>query len=108
MDKFPDDMNLMRCKEIIEAKQLDLLRKTRENFYKKVKEGVDKCSHIIKLVFPENLWHTHRKVILVELLERFGEVTIVTKQNNNIVTRITDNSDDVVQIDEITLEFFEK
>lgn len=108
MDKFPDDLTINKCREIIEKKQLDLLKDTRSAFYKKITENIDKCSQTIDLVFPKNLWNKYKKQILNELLKRFGEIKIVTIDGNITVTRMTESCDDVTKnLDRIVLEFYE-
>jgi hypothetical protein len=107
MEKFPDNFNLSECKSQMTKHQNDLLKESRKQVHDKIIDGVNKCSKRVNITFPKNLWYKHRKTLAEELLKRFGEIIIITLQGNAKVTRMTDNIDDVQNIEEMAIEFCE-
>jgi hypothetical protein len=107
MDKFPENFNLSECRTQMSQHQSELLKEARKQIYDKIKDGINKCCKKVDIIFPKNLWYKHRKTLADELLKRFGEITIITLQGNAKVTRMTDNIDDVQNIEEIIIEFCE-
>ena len=58
--------------------QLREVQKVREDFHKKVMLAVESCEPYVQLDFPQNHWPEHKTKITEELLDIFGELTIVT------------------------------
>ena len=106
MDSFPETFGLKQCMEIIETQQDVLVKEIRQNFYDKVMEAAKKCKKDVELTFPENLWDEHRLKITRELVQKFGEIRVISIQDKAKSKRpISDPNDVPKNVDAITIQF---
>jgi len=107
MDNFPDELTLTMCMNIIAVNQNKLIKDIRQSFCEIVLSAVNDCEKNVVLEFPDKLWPEHRVTIAIELLERFGEIYITSKQGNvALSTKVVNDPKDIPKnIHQITLEF---
>lgn len=106
MDKFPDYINRKVCKEKLTINQETLIKEIRQVFVSQIVSAIDESEKSILLNFPEKLWPEHRIQICYELVERFGEVAILSKNGKYITTKLTDNKNDIPKnIESVKIEF---
>ncbi len=94
-DGFPPEFNLGNCMRIISDKQHDLIKTVRRAFYTQVQKATDDCDKFVDLVFPENLWSNYRVQVTREVMDRYGQVDIVSNrsQKNEFDVTLTSVSD---------------
>jgi hypothetical protein len=105
MSQFPDDFHRKPCERELERNQLELLRKTRYDFYQTYVRARGECERSIKFMFPKKLWHSHRKTITIEILERFGEIKVTNCSENETIRTIADREKIPDMIKAVTIEF---
>jgi hypothetical protein len=86
MDKFPDHIAINVCKERLTRNEIELLRKTREDFTRIIDDNVRDIRRTNDLVFDTRLSTECKKIIVTELLERFGSVKITYNNGHGFVT----------------------
>lgn len=86
LDRFPDDCNLKCALDEIRTNQKQLLQETRFNFYKIYRKAVDKSDKVVDFVFPENLWPENRRILILELLPRFGNMLLTVSNKQSGIT----------------------
>jgi hypothetical protein len=106
MDKFPDDFNRKTLLEKLVANQDKLIKQTRKEFHDLVLEQIEGSEKVIILEFPKKLWHENRFIVTNEILEKFGEIAVMTINGKYCLTRITNDKNDIPSsIVSIKLEF---
>lgn len=106
MDSFPSNLTRKNCISLMEQKQLELTKVTRDDFYKIIMKGINDCEKEVTLRFNDKLWDNHRIKVAGELLEIFGEINISTIQNKCIVTKCTTDKNNLPdKIKEIRIQF---
>lgn len=96
LDEFPKECNLDYCQKIIEKKQATLIRQVRAQFNELITNACNKAEKFVLLPFPENLWNDRKKIIVKELLGRFGSLIVDEGISNGIpmTTRVNLNDYD--------------
>lgn len=106
MDTFPVDINRQSCMMVLERNQLQLIKETREKFTEIIKKALENCDKSVTLNFNKRLWQNHRKTITIELLQRFGDFTIIFNDQDFTITKLTTDVEDIpVNINSIKIEF---
>lgn len=106
MDYFPQELNRKTCMDKMAVMQCNMIKETRDQFYKKIIASTDECNSSIELDFPPRLWHEHRATIANELLERFGKIKIkIVNPCGDVTKSITDMSDFSANVKKIIIEF---
>ena len=83
LDKFPDNCNIQTYRERILSNQHILIKQIRLQFLNSMEKCVEENCPNIELVFPANLLESFRKILIKEIFERFGPVTIICENINN-------------------------
>lgn len=106
MEAFPEDFNRNILWEKLIKNQENLKKQTRLDFYEKTLSEIEKSEKTILLEFPKKLWQENRTPITNEILEKFGEIAIITVNGKYSLTRITNDKNDITNnIESIKLEF---
>lgn len=93
MDKFPDTINARSYKDQLVANELALLKATREQFTNIIENNIKNICYVSELVFDNRLCPKYKKIIITELLEKFGVLGIVHQNGvGEISTTIYINS----------------
>ncbi|ARF10300.1 hypothetical protein Hokovirus_1_179 [Hokovirus HKV1] len=103
MDTFPDIINRSYCTEKIEEHQNILLKKTRELFTQVIRDTINDYQKIISLQFDNKLSKKNRIIIMNELLKRFGEISVTTITNIDIVINYSSNIEEYDMVKRITI-----
>lgn len=103
MDVFPDTITRTYCTKKIEEHQTILLKKTRDKFTEVIRDTIKNIKRIIYLQFDHKLSKTNRIIITKELLDRFGEFTITTITNIEIVMNYSSDISSYDMIKSITI-----
>lgn len=107
MDKFPDSLNRFHCNEKMKKKQTELIKETRQEFYDRLIRETELCKPEVTLIFPDNLWHEHKIIIIQELLERFGKLKLITSNPQCSLVKLITNLDDApISVNKISIEFY--
>lgn len=108
MNTFPESFNRKTCIDRMTAIQKELVKETRETFYKAISSYTEECNPIMILTFPDRLWHEHKVTIAKELLDRFGKIILKSMGTQADITKpITDIEDfpKNVNVKKIIIEF---
>lgn len=105
MDKFPENFNRQNCNDNMEKAQNELIREVRKAFYDSITMGIDNCSQVISVEFPDKLWDIHRKTIIIELMERFGKLILSTNGIPGITKPVIKQSEILPNTKKVTIEF---
>lgn len=73
---WPDYITLKDCKERIEQNQIIVIEQVRSQFCKNIINAINNSIPNIILVFPNNLLNNNRKIIIKELVDRFGALSV--------------------------------
>jgi len=84
LNEFPNHCNINDCKNQIIKNQQNLIEQVRSNFTKKINKCVNESELCIVLQFPSNLLNSSRTILILELIERFGPLTIQSGQGSDI------------------------
>src|SRR5687767_6108064 len=85
MDEFPDDLNKLACKKLIDDYHVNLLRTFRKEIYDKIIKDTTYGHKTSVLEFSAQTNTKDRFTIAKELLERFGSVEVEFKRTGPIL-----------------------
>ncbi len=106
MDTFPETFNRKTCIDKMTVNQKELIKDTRETFYKIIMTLTEECNPIMILDFPDRLWHDHKATLTRELLERFGKLKVkIINPQAEVTKTITDIKDFPNNVKRIIIEF---
>lgn len=106
MDKFPDDFNRQTWQDILTKNQKELLKQVRDQFYQTSIKARDDCDLSVILEFPEKLWDDSKIIIINELLEKWGKITIQAKGADHSISKAIINTENLPKnIIKVTIEF---
>jgi hypothetical protein len=94
--------------KIIETNQKEMTLTVRKDFYEKIMAAVNSCQPFVKLDFPSNHWPVHKKLIAVELLDIFGEITTFTynkRSNSTASVPVVEASSIPSNVDSLMIKF---
>lgn len=80
--EWPSWINLKVCKETLEQNQKIILEKSRSEFCKKILKATEMSEPEVLLEFPVNLFNKNKMILISELINNFGSVTIYGKTEN--------------------------
>ena len=83
LENWPDHITLKECKEQIELNQIIVVEQTRSLFCKIIINAVNNSVPNIVLNFPNNLLNNNKKIIIGELIDRFGVLSITGQIDDN-------------------------
>lgn len=107
MDKFPDNFNRVTLNARAQQKQNILINLVREELFNTVVNSIEECENKVEFEFPAKLWQQYRKTLTIELLEKFGELKIYTKQGSVTTAFLTSDKNNIPSnIKQIEIEFF--
>lgn len=89
MESFPPSINRMYCINALNTNQTLLLLDLRKSFTDLIFESLEKSQKSVLLEFDKKIWPSTKSTIIKELLERFGEIKIISKTNKLEITTIT-------------------
>lgn len=92
---FPATLDRKWCVEEMTKNQIGIMKETRKSFTALINECVTKCEPTVTLTFPKRLWFANRGKIALELINRFGEVKMVSLQGTAVSTKIGSNKEDI-------------
>ena len=95
MDKFPDELSKINCLKIIEEKQKLMLKNIRAEFTEKIYKALENCDKDIILEFNDKMFSEHKITITEELLDKFGELYLVTVNDHNTIIKYTTNKKEI-------------
>lgn len=105
MDKFPDNFNRQSCNDQMEKSQDELVRVVRKTFFDSINMGINDCSQVITVEFPDKLWDIHRKTIIIELMERFGKLILATNGIPGITKPVIKQNEILPNTKKVTIDF---
>ncbi len=109
MDKFPDDINFRTCLINMKNNQANIIRQIRKDFYNKIIEAVKQCHKELTLQFPDNLWCENRKILAIELLDRFKALRVKSFQSTHNFDKLIINKAEITKnIDIIIINFWKQ
>ena len=109
MDKFPDDINLKTCFVNMKDNQENIVRQIREDFCNKIREAVKQCYKNLTLKFPDNLWCENRKILAIELLDRFKSLRVESFQSTHNFSKLITNVAEINKnIDIVVINFWKQ
>jgi hypothetical protein len=79
---WPAYITLRECKEKIEENQVIVIEQVRSQFCKKIINAINNSIPSICLTFPNNILNSNKNIIILELIERFGAITITGEFDN--------------------------
>ena len=88
LQTWPDYVTLRECKERIEHNQIIVIEQVRSQFCKIIINAINNSIPIIILEFPNNLLNVNKRIIIEELIERFGSLTIFGETNSFTVCEV--------------------
>lgn len=105
--ELPESCNREYYSEKLRKNQEKLMERTIKMFIDKMEEYIEKCSSIMILTFPKELWQQNRVKIAKMYYKNFGQIYII--KNNKyakIHTCITviDEEDIPQELDQIKIE----
>jgi len=107
MDSFPDTFNRKACIDKMTQNQKELIKETRETFYKSIMNFTEECNPVMILDFPDRLWHDHKMTLTKELLDKFGKLKVKIINTQAEVTKtITDIKDFPNNVKRVIIEFY--
>lgn len=107
MDSFPTDFNLKTCMKAVEDIQKEVVRNVRKEFYNTVLEEIQKCSKYVKLSYPSHMWDEYRKIVTVELLNRFGVLEVETaNMKYSVAVTLVADSDIPDNVTDVTVKLW--
>lgn len=71
------------CKELADERQRELLLICRKMIYDRVIESVNNSRHDINIPLDTCLDNVYRKILISELLDRFGSINLIKSTSNN-------------------------
>lgn len=80
MEELPICCNLLFCKNKIMENQKILIKKTRSEFWNQIKNAIEESLTSVTLILPNNMLCDTRNILILELLERFGPITIIGEE----------------------------
>lgn len=105
MDNFPKEFTRQMCIQKMALHQQNLIKETREIFYESIIKFTEESNPVMTLCFPERLWHKHKITIIVELLERFGKLKVISDLMYGVTRTISDTNDLPTSISRLVIEF---
>ncbi len=109
MDKFPDDINFRTCLINMKNNQANIIKQIRKDFCDKIREAVKQCHKELTLKFPDNLWCENRKILAIELLDRFKALRVKSFQITHNVDKLIMNKVELTKnIDIIVINFWKQ
>lgn len=81
LDKWPDYITLRDCKEQMEENQKIVIEQVRSLFCKEIIKAINNSIPNIWLEFPNNILNNNKKIIILELIDRFGAISITGKSD---------------------------
>lgn len=91
MDTFPNEIERMQCKKVLETSQEELIRETRQVFTNFIQNALKNCQKLVVLKFDDRMWDDGKKKITIELIERFGEILVESAANERATASININ-----------------
>jgi len=111
LQEWPEYITLRNCKERIEQNQIIVIEQVRSQFCKNIINAINNSIPSIILIFPDNLLNNNKKIIIKELIDRFGLIS-VTGELDNYTSCETNCVNDIEEIPpnptKIHLEFLKE
>lgn len=85
MKEFPERINRKDSMETLKTNQQGLIEETRITFTDAIDKTLAKSIKTVTLNFDQRLWPENRKIIIGELLDRYGEIYISTTSSDNVI-----------------------
>lgn len=82
LQNWPDCITLKDCKEQMEQNQVIVIEQTRSLFCKSIMNAVNNSVPIVALDFPKNLLNNNKILIIKELIDRFGAISVDGESDN--------------------------
>jgi len=109
MDKFPDDINFKTCLIDMKNNQVNIIKQIRKDFCDKIRDAVKQCHKELTLNFPDNLWCENRKILAIELFDRFKSLRVKSFQSTHNFTRLITNITEINKnIDIVVINFWKQ
>ena len=106
MEDFPENFKRDNCFNQLTSNQEKMLKEVRKTFYDTIMKSIDNCDSHVKLDFPDKMWAENKTKLVGELLERFGQMKIVTSSTEHGVTKLIQIGKDIPKnVTRLIIEF---
>lgn len=87
-----DNISMLICRNKLYDNQSILLKKTRKHITKSILSEIDNNNNNASVNLDNKLWDENKIIIIEELLEKFGVLTLTNKRGKIFIKSLADNN----------------